>query len=210
MMNRMKISDAVHHFTMTPTAVPARLRTTIPSTRSDWDPARSDVWPAPPHHESSRKAQLIRASIFALPILLATTALTAIVAPTASYAQAMLGPCIALAPPELPVYEQPAIPAGGYPWTPGHRAYGEAGYFWVSGTWVQPPMVGVLSTPRYWGWSGYAFNAGDWGPTSASTAASTTGSARAATAIEADAGRRGIRLQPAPEQRQIDADRRRS
>ena len=73
---------------------------------------------------------------------------------------------ITVAPPELPIYAQPPIPAAGYIWTPGYWAYGTEGYFWVPGTWVQPPAVGVLWTPGYWGWRDgvYAWNAGYWGP----------------------------------------------
>src|SRR5271170_693993 len=69
-------------------------------------------------------------------------------------------------PPELPVYEQPPIPAPGYIWSPGYWAYGPVGYFWVPATWVQPPTVGLLWTPGYWGWRGgvYAWNVGYWGP----------------------------------------------
>ena len=106
----------------------------------------------------------MRASHFLLPILLASTALSA---PTVSHAQIVLGVSITIAPPMLPVYAQPAIPAEGYLWTPGYWAYGDAGYFWVPGTWVQPPSVGVLWTPGYWGWNNgtYLFNAGYWGPT---------------------------------------------
>lgn len=70
------------------------------------------------------------------------------------------------APPPLPEYEQPPIPAEGYLWTPGYWGYGGGGYFWVPGTWVQPPTVGVLWTPGYWGFAGgvYGFHAGYWGP----------------------------------------------
>lgn len=69
-------------------------------------------------------------------------------------------------PPELPVYEQPPIPAPGYIWTPGYWSYGSEGYFWVPGTWVQPPSVGLLWTPGYWGWRDgvFAYNVGYWGP----------------------------------------------
>jgi len=69
-----------------------------------------------------------------------------------------------LAPPALPVYEQPACPDDGYLWTPGYWAYGDYGYYWVPGTWVQPPEAGLLWTPGYWGWSGdnYAFYPGYW------------------------------------------------
>jgi hypothetical protein len=71
-----------------------------------------------------------------------------------------------VAPPPLPVYEQPPLPEPGYLWTPGYWHYGAAGYFWVPGTWVQPPRVGVLWTPGYWGYGGgvYVFHAGYWGP----------------------------------------------
>jgi hypothetical protein len=34
---------------------------------------------------------------------------------------------ITIAPPELPVYVQPAIPEPGYMWTPGYWAYGPDG-----------------------------------------------------------------------------------
>ena len=70
------------------------------------------------------------------------------------------------APPVLPVYEQPPLPAPGYHWTPGYWAYGDAGYYWVPGVWVQPPSVGVLWTPGYWGFAGgaNAWHAGYWGP----------------------------------------------
>jgi hypothetical protein len=73
---------------------------------------------------------------------------------------------ITIAPPELPVYEQPPIPAPGYIWTPGYWAYGPDGYYWVPGTWVEPPAVGLLWTPGYWAWRDgvYAWNAGYWGP----------------------------------------------
>ena len=57
------------------------------------------------------------------------------------------------APPVLPIYEQPPLPAVGYIWTPGYWAYGDAGYYWVPGVWVEPPTVGLLWTPGYWGWS---------------------------------------------------------
>src|SRR5215469_6387606 len=72
---------------------------------------------------------------------------------------------ITIAPPVLPVYEQPEIPGPGYIWTPGYWAWGDDGYYWVPGTWVLPPAVGLLWTPGYWGWSdaGYTWNAGYWG-----------------------------------------------
>jgi hypothetical protein len=68
-------------------------------------------------------------------------------------------------PPELPVYDQPPMPAPGYIWTPGYWGGGPLGYFWVPGTWVEPPSAGLLWTPGYWGWRDgiYVWNAGYWG-----------------------------------------------
>src|SRR5258706_10220081 len=75
---------------------------------------------------------------------------------------------ITVAPPPLPVYEQPPIPGPGYMWTPGYWAYDEdvADYYWVPGAWVEAPEPGLLWTPGYWGWSDgvYVWNAGYWGP----------------------------------------------
>ena len=84
------------------------------------------------------------------------------IAPSAS---AEFAVSITIAPPPLPVYEQPVMPGDGFIWTPGYWAYGPEGYFWVPGTWVQAPAFGLLWTPGYWGWSGgvYAWNAGYWG-----------------------------------------------
>jgi hypothetical protein len=74
---------------------------------------------------------------------------------------------ITVAPPELPVYDQPPIPGPGYIWTPGYWAWGDGDYYWVPGTWVEPPEVGVLWTPGYWAFNDdgiYVWNAGYWGP----------------------------------------------
>jgi hypothetical protein len=72
---------------------------------------------------------------------------------------------VGIAPPLIPVYEQPLAPGYGYIWTPGYWAYGDAGYYWVDGAWVYPPYVDALWTPGYWGWGGgvYFWNAGYWG-----------------------------------------------
>ncbi len=91
----------------------------------------------------------------------------AFAAPTpVAHAQIAVGLSITIAPPILPIYVQPEIPAPGYIWTPGYWAYGTDGYYWVPGTWVQPPAVGLLWTPGYWGWHEgfYGWNAGYWGP----------------------------------------------
>jgi hypothetical protein len=81
-------------------------------------------------------------------------------------AQAGVFISVGFAPPVLPVYVQPALPAPGYIWTPGYWAYGDAGYYWVPGVWVQPPTAGLLWTPGYWGFAGgfYGWHAGYWGP----------------------------------------------
>jgi hypothetical protein len=77
-----------------------------------------------------------------------------------------IGVSVHVAPPPLPIYVQPPIPAPGYIWTPGYWAWGDNDYYWVPGTWVQPPSIGVLWTPPYWGWAdgAYGFHAGYWGP----------------------------------------------
>lgn len=86
--------------------------------------------------------------------------------PAASFAQVAVGISVGIAPPEIPVYEQPPCPGEGYIWTPGYWAYGDDDYYWVPGTWVLAPRVGFLWTPGYWGWGGrgYLWHAGYWGP----------------------------------------------
>jgi len=69
------------------------------------------------------------------------------------------------APPPLPDYDQPPIPADGDMWTPGYWSWNGYEYFWVPGTWVEPPQPGFLWTPGYWAFFGgvYAFHRGYWG-----------------------------------------------
>src|SRR6516225_8989083 len=71
-----------------------------------------------------------------------------------------------IAPPPLPVYEQPPLPAPGYLWIPGYWSYGPEGYYWVPGTWVLPPDPDLVWTPGYWEFSdgAYVWNPGYWGP----------------------------------------------
>jgi hypothetical protein len=87
-----------------------------------------------------------------------------LLAPVASFAGIFLS--VGIAPPPLPVYQQPLCPGDGYLWTPGYWHYGPAGYYWVPGVWVRPPQVGFLWTPGYWGWGNgaYLFHEGYWGP----------------------------------------------
>jgi hypothetical protein len=98
-------------------------------------------------------------------VSLFVAAAVALGAPTASSAAVAVS--VDIAPPALPVYDQPPIPGPGYIWTPGYWAWGPVGYYWVPGTWVLPPAVGLLWTPGYWAWGpgGFVFNVGYWGPT---------------------------------------------
>jgi len=86
--------------------------------------------------------------------------------PAVSPAGVFVGVSVDIAPPPLPVYEQPPCPEAGYIWTPGYWAWNEGAYYWVPGTWVLPPQVGLLWTPGYWGWDdgAYYWHAGYWGP----------------------------------------------
>ncbi|MFY9731689.1 MAG: hypothetical protein WB723_09635 [Candidatus Acidiferrales bacterium] len=81
-------------------------------------------------------------------------------------AQVSVGVSITTAPPVIPVYTQPICPGPNYIWTPGYWAWGDDGYYWVPGTWVVAPAVGLLWTPGYWGWGDgvYLWHAGYWGP----------------------------------------------
>ncbi len=84
--------------------------------------------------------------------------------PVSSFAGVFVS--VNLAPPELPVYEQPICPGDGYIWTPGYWAYTpDGGYYWVPGAWVLAPYTGALWTPGYWGWNDglYVWNGGYWG-----------------------------------------------
>ncbi len=109
-----------------------------------------------------RTIRFVHSLLFALVLL----ALMTLAMASPSFAQ--LAVSINLAPPSLPVYEQPVIPGPGYLWAPGYWAWNPQyeAYYWVPGTWVLPPQVGVLWTPGYWGWGGNAFswNPGYWGP----------------------------------------------
>lgn len=97
--------------------------------------------------------------------LLSLVLATLLVMPITSSAGIILS--IGIAPPPLPVYDQPLCPGDGYIWTPGYWAYDDNdGYFWVPATWVEAPEPGFLWTPGYWGWvdSVYVFHEGYWGP----------------------------------------------
>ena len=65
----------------------------------------------------------MRSIRFVLSLLLApgAFALVTLAVPSPSFAQ--FGILISIAPPMLPVYEQPVIPGAGYIWTPGYWAW---------------------------------------------------------------------------------------
>ena len=86
--------------------------------------------------------------------------------PFAAHAQVSVGITVTTAPPALPDYEQPPVPAPGFVWVPGYWAWSDDGYFWVPGTWVEPPEPGLLWTPGWWGWQddAYIFHEGYWAP----------------------------------------------
>ncbi len=90
-------------------------------------------------------------------------ALFVILIPVSSFAGVFIS--VGIAPPPLPVYDQPPCPDPGLMWTPGYWAYGPDGYYWVPGAWVPAPYVGALWTPGYWGWANnfYMWNPGYWG-----------------------------------------------
>lgn len=106
-------------------------------------------------------------SIRALMFAACSTAFAAlpVLVPATSQAQVSVGVSITIAPPPLPVYAQPPIPADGYVWIPGYWAYGPYGYYWIPGTWVLPPGPGLLWTPAYWAWEHnvFVFHRGYWG-----------------------------------------------
>jgi hypothetical protein len=84
--------------------------------------------------------------------------------PASSFAGVFVS--VNIAPPILPVYEQPYCPGDGYIWTPGYWAYSpNGGYYWVPGAWVLAPYTGALWTPGYWGYEGggYGWHGGYWG-----------------------------------------------
>lgn len=108
--------------------------------------------------------RFVKASLLAANLLL----IPGLALPPPALARVSVGVAINVAPPPLPLYEQPPAPGPGYLWTPGYWAWSAANgdYYWVPGTWVLPPEVGLLWTPGWWGWtdSGYVWSPGYWGP----------------------------------------------
>jgi WXXGXW repeat (2 copies) len=105
-----------------------------------------------------------RPTALAIMAIIAGTSLSGLSMPV----QAQIAISVNIAPPPLPVYEQPPLPGPGYIWVPGYWSWDPdfGDYYWVPGYWSQPPRVNYYWTPGYWSWrSGvYIFNAGYWGP----------------------------------------------
>src|SRR5271169_3295503 len=94
----------------------------------------------------------IRSLMFAL-VLLAISA--------ASSAQIGFGVSIRIAPPELPVYDQPIAPGAGYLWTPGYWGWGDNGYLFHDGYWGT--QVGFYGGINYgYGYGGHGYDGGRW------------------------------------------------
>lgn len=80
-------------------------------------------------------------------------------------AQVSVRVSIRIAPPVIPVYQQPVCPTEGYLWIPGYWGYGTYGYYWIPGYWTTPPKIGYLWTPGYWTFveGFYKWTPGYWG-----------------------------------------------
>jgi hypothetical protein len=106
---------------------------------------------------------LVCASTAAL--ILGAAPIGAVIAP--AQAQVEVSVTAGVAPPLLPVYDQPPILGPGYLWIPGYWAWDGYEYYWTPGYWATPPAVGLYWTPPYWSWTdgAYTFYPGYWAPT---------------------------------------------
>ena len=78
---------------------------------------------------------------------------------TSSFAQ--VGISIGIAPPPIPIYQQPYAPGAGYIWTPGYWAYNGSNYFFNNGYWG--PTVGFYGGVNYgYGYGGHGYYGGRW------------------------------------------------
>src|SRR3984957_15954691 len=100
-----------------------------------------------------RKLPVVYALLFAVVLSLST----------ASFAQISVGISfnVRIAPPALPVYEQPICPSPGYLWTPGYWGWNNGFYGWNEGYWG--PHVGFYGGVNYgFGYGGVGFGGGEW------------------------------------------------
>jgi len=81
----------------------------------------------------------------------------------ASYQSAPTDTYESYAPPPIPSYAQPPVPAPNEIWQPGYWASGPYGYYWVPGTWVEPPQPGYQWTPGYWAANNGQYGNGQYG-----------------------------------------------
>ena len=82
--------------------------------------------------DKGRKMKITRAIRFTIvAVVMAGAVLATVVAPAAASARVFVS--VGIAPPLIPVYDQPIAPGYGYLWTPGYWAYGPDGYYWVDG-----------------------------------------------------------------------------
>src|SRR5579883_3269855 len=94
-----------------------------------------------------------RSSLFSVLLLL--------LLPFAGHAQISIGVSVNIAPPELPVYEQPPIPGEGYLWTPGYWGFENGAYLWHEGYWG--PHIGFYGGVDYgFGYRGEGWVGGEW------------------------------------------------
>ncbi len=85
-------------------------------------------------------------------------------APASDYMAPVSDDDVSIPPPAIPVYVQPDVPAPNDIWQPGYWGWGAYGYYWVPGTWVEPPQPDYLWTPGYWAWNHdrFVWNGGYW------------------------------------------------
>src|SRR5579871_4204338 len=81
--------------------------------------------------------------------------------PLAAPAFVSVGISVNIAPPPLPVYVQPPLPAVGFLWTPGYWGWEGGVYLWHGGYWG--PHVGFYGGVNYgFGYGGVGFEGGYW------------------------------------------------
>src|SRR6185503_11833604 len=81
--------------------------------------------------------------------------------PAVSPAGVFVGVSVNIAPPPLPVYEQPPCPEEGYIWTPGYWGWDDGDYYWHAGYWG--PHVGFYGgVPYGYGYDGEGYEGGYW------------------------------------------------